>query len=133
MAAIDNSSLTMQGLFDWLNNWVDGPLSTWIKAHKSLADSYSLHLDSYEAGQSLSYTNGINADLKTAAQDDPRMGTFYQHLITVWTQLSGGGVFGNFALATPEGPFGYWGALQSIDQTTSVKYAAVTSMAGKVV
>ena len=52
-----------------------------------------------------------NSILKTAAQDDPRMGQFYQHLITVWTKESGGGVFGNFALATRYGPYGVWGVL----------------------
>jgi hypothetical protein len=133
MNSIDNSSLTMQGLFDWMNNWLDGPVTRWIRDHKSLADAWGLHLDSYEAGQSLSYLNQQNADLKTAAQDDPRMGQFYQHLITVWTKESGGGVFGNFALATRYGPYGFWGVLQSIDQATSVKYQAVIGMVGKVV
>jgi hypothetical protein len=121
----------MQGLFDWMNNFVDTTLTTWIKDSKGLSDSFGLKLDSYEAGQSLSYLNNQNAALKTAAQDDSRMGSFYQHLITVWTKQSGGGVFGNFALATNYGPYGFWGVLQSIDQATSVKYAAVTGMVGK--
>jgi hypothetical protein len=133
MDSIDNSSLTMQGLFDWMNNWLDGPVTTWIRQHKALTNAYGLHLDSYEAGQSLSYLNGQNVQLKIAAQDDPRMANFYKHLITVWTKESGGGVFGNFALATQYGPYGFWGVLQTIDQATSVKYEAVTSMAGKLV
>jgi hypothetical protein len=133
MNSIDNSGLTMQGLFDWMNNFVDTTLTTWIRDGKTMANSFGLKLDSYEAGQSLSYLNNQNAALKTAAQDDPRMGSFYQHLITVWTRLSGGGVFGNFALATNYGPYGFWGDLQSIDQVTSVKYAAVTGMVGKTV
>src|SRR5205085_4608867 len=54
MNAIDNSSLTMQGLFDWMNSFVDGPIKTWIDQHKAVANFYGLRLDSYEAGQSLS-------------------------------------------------------------------------------
>jgi hypothetical protein len=133
MDAIDNDSLTAQKLFDWMNAWVDGPVTTWTRDHKRLADAYELKLDSYEAGQSLSYINGKNEALKLAAQDDPRMGEMYKHLITVWTKESGGGIFGNFALATQKGPWGSWGVLESIDQATSVKYQAVTSMAGKIV
>jgi hypothetical protein len=133
MNAIDNASLTLGSLFDWMNNWVDGQLTTWIRQSKSVADGYGLRLDAYEGGQSLSYLNGQNADLKTAAQDDPRMADFYTHLITVWTRESGGGVFGNFALATKYGPYGYWGLLESIDQATSLKYDAVTRMIGKIV
>jgi hypothetical protein len=133
MNSVDNGSLTMQGLFDWMNQWLDQRVTPWIREHKALANSYGLKLDSYEAGQSLSYLNNQNAQLKTAAQDDPRMGDFYKRLISVWTRESGGGVFGNFALATNYGPYGFWGVLQSIDQASSVKYQAVTSMAGKVV
>jgi hypothetical protein len=133
MDAIDNAGLTTQKLFDWMNGWVDGQLTTWIRQNKRLTDQYGLKLDSYEAGQSLQYLNGQNAYLKTQAQDDPRMGDFYKHLISVWHKESGGGIFGNFALSTSYGPYGFWGLFQSIDQATSVKYEAVTSMIGKVV
>lgn len=133
MASIDNSTLTLDKLFNWMNGFIDNTIVPWTRQHKSLADQFGLKLDSYEAGQSLSYLNWTNVDIKTAAQTDPRMGDMYRHLITAWTRESGGGVFGNFALSTNWGPYGFWGLFQKIDELTSVKYAAVTGMAGKTV
>jgi hypothetical protein len=89
-----------------------------------------LKLYAYEGGQSLQATNGKNEAIKEAAQDDVRMGGVYKHLIQAWYDNSGGGMFENFALATNYTPFGYWGALQSIDQGTSVKWEAVLSTIG---
>lgn len=125
MAAIDNANLTSDSLFEWMNNFIDERLGPWIKAHKSLANQYGIGLKAYEGGQSLQSLNGMNEGIKQAAQDDPRMGDVYTHLIRVWYDNSGGGTFENFSLATPYTPYGYWGVLQSITESSSVKWDAV--------
>ena len=95
-----------------------------------MADYYGIKLYAYEGGLSLQATNGMNEELKQAAQDDPRMGGVYKHLMQAWYANSAGGMFENFSLATNYTPFGYWGALQSIDQATSVKWEAILSTIG---
>jgi hypothetical protein len=127
MAAIDNDNLTLDGLFTWMNGFINGQLKPWIQQHKALADFYGVGLQSYEGGQSLQAVNGRNEAVKQAAQDDPRMADVYRNLIQTWHDASGGGTFGNFALATNYTPFGYWGLLQDIGQATSVKWEAVMS------
>jgi hypothetical protein len=108
-----------------MNNFIDEKLGPWIKANKSLTNQYGIGLKAYEGGQSLQSLNGQNEALKQAAQDDPRMGDVYTHLIRVWYDNSGGGTFENFSLATPYTPYGYWGVLQSITESSSVKWDAV--------
>jgi hypothetical protein len=132
-APIDNASLTLDKLFAWSNNWIDTTLSGWIKDSKSVADKWGLHLDSYEAGQAFEAPQWQNEPLKRAAQDDPRMGDVYTHLVKTWTKLTNGGVFGNFALANPYSQFGYWGVLKDIMQPGSVKYDALKSLVGQTV
>jgi hypothetical protein len=130
MAAINNEDLTLDTLFDWMNNRIDTTIDGWIKAHKAITDRYEVGLTAYEGGQHLqALAFEGNEEVKRAAQDDPRMADFYRHLITKWV-ADGGGEFESFSLATKNSKFGYWGLLQSIDQPTSVKYAAVTGMAG---
>ena len=68
-----------------------------------------------------------------AAQDDPRMGDLYKHLIKSWTTLTGGGVFGNFALANQYSSYGYWGVLQNIMQPSSAKYDAIKELVNQTV
>src|SRR4029078_13550477 len=95
---IDNDSLTMQGLFDWMNGFIDTNITTWLQQHRALCEQYGLKMESYEGGQSLQAQNGVNEALKAAAQDDPRMGLMYQHLINVWV-ANGGDIFNNFSLS----------------------------------
>jgi hypothetical protein len=127
MKDVDNDNLTLDGLFTWMNGFVNGQLRPWIVQHKQLADYYGVGLHSYEAGQSLQAIDGKNEALKEAAQTDPRMADVYRNLIQTWHEASGGGIFGNFALATNHTKFGYWGLLQAIDEPTSVKWEAVLS------
>lgn len=130
MKDIDDENLTAQKLFDWMHDFIDDRLVPWIRDNKALADYYGIKLYAYEGGQSLQATNGMNEELKQAAQDDPRMGGVYKHLMQAWYASSAGGMFENFSLATNYTPFGYWGALQSIDQATSVKWEAILSTIG---
>jgi len=125
MAGIDKANLSSDALFAWMNSFIDQKLGPWIAQHKALADKFGLGLLAYEGGQSLQSLNGQNEDIKQAAQDDPRMGDVYSHLIRVWYDNSGGGAFENFSLATPYTPYGYWGVLQSITEGSSVKWDAV--------
>jgi hypothetical protein len=125
MDSIDDENLTAQKLFDWMHDFIDDRLVPWIRDHKALTNYYGVELHAYEAGQSLQAINGKNEELKTAAQNDPRMGGVYKHLIRAWHDHSGGGIFGNFALATPYTVYGYWGALEAIDQPTSAKWEAI--------
>lgn len=127
--AIDDASLTSDKLFAWMNNFVDTTLTTWIQTNKAIADQYGLKLEAYEGGQALTAYNGQNEAIKQAAQDDPRMGDFYKHLILNW-MANGGDNFLHYSTATAYGSYGYWGLLQSIDEPTSVKYAALASMVG---
>ena len=127
MASIDDDRLTLHKLFEWMHARIDEQVVPWIKQHKALADRYGIKLHSYEAGQHLQAIDGTNEYLKEQAQSDPRMGDVYRHLIGAWHEHSGGGIFGNFALATPPTRFGHWGLFTSIDQATSVKWEAVMS------
>jgi hypothetical protein len=129
MSSIDDASLTLDGLFAWMNNFIDTTLDFWIKSSKQIADQYGLALEAYEGGQALTAYDGVNAELKRAAQDDPRMGDFYKHLIRNWVG-NGGDHFLHYSVAGPWGAGGAWGMLQSIDQASSVKYAALASMVG---
>ncbi|HEY7119024.1 MAG TPA: dockerin type I domain-containing protein [Tepidisphaeraceae bacterium] len=130
MASIDDDSLTLDKLFDWMNRFIDERLVPWIRQNREAADWYGLPLYAYEGGQSLQALNGQNEALKQAAQDDPRMGDVYRHLIRAWYDNSGGGIFENFALAAPYAASGYWGLLQSIDQAGGVKWDALMSLIG---
>lgn len=131
MADINNADLSLDELFGWMNGWIDTTLDTWLRANKAVADEYEVQLESYEGGQHLqAIAFADNEAIKRAAQDDPRMGQVYQHLISKWV-ADGGDIFGNFSLATKYSPFGYWGLLQTIGENDSVKYSAVTGMIGK--
>jgi hypothetical protein len=132
-APIDNATLTLDRLFAWCHNWIDTTLAGWIRSSKQVADKYGLAVHSYEGGQAFEAPQWQNEPLKQAAQDDPRMGDVYKHLIRSWTKNSGGGTFGNFALASPYSHFGYWGVLQDILQPGSVKYDAVISVVNETV
>ncbi len=131
MADINNADLTLDMLFGWMNGWIDTALDTWLRANKQVADQYEVALESYEGGQHLqALAFAGNENIKRQAQDDPRMGEVYQHLISKWV-ADGGDIFGNFSLATKYSKFGYWGMLQTIGEADSVKYSAVTGMIGQ--
>jgi PKD repeat protein len=124
---VDHAGLTMDELFTWMNSFIDTSITTWIGQHKQLTDYFGLSLETYEVGQSLQSQNGLNYALKRDAQEDPRMGLMYQHLVDVWTQM-GGQQFNTFSLSNSWGENGYWGILPRIDAPTSVKYAAMLAM-----
>lgn len=129
-APVDDANLTLDKLFSWANNWIDTQLADWVKANKAVADKFGIPLHSYEGGQAFVASNGMNEALKRQAQDDPRMGDLYKHLVRSWFSIAGSGsIWGNFATANKYTQYGYWGVLQSILQTTSVKYEAIKQLA----
>ncbi len=122
-------------LFPVLNAYIDGPLKDGIDAHKNMANDYNISLQSYEAGQHLIARNPvqnieINGGYKQDANRDPRMGDVYRHLLTMWAQESGGGVFSQFALISPYSSFGSWGLLEDLLQSTSPKWDVFTNLLG---
>lgn len=131
MADINNDDLTLDMVFGWMNGWIDTTLDVWLRANKQVADQYEVALESYEGGQHLQALSFAgNEDIKRQAQDDPRIGQVYQHLISKWV-ADGGDIFGNFSLTTKYSQYGYWGLLQTIGEPYSVKYSAVTGMIGQ--
>lgn len=132
-APVDNDTLTLDKLFAWSHNWIDTTLADWTKQNKAVADKWGLPMHAYEGGQAFVASNGKNEAIKVAAQTDPRMGDVYRHLVRSWTKLSGGGIFGNFATASPYTVWGYWGVLNAITQPTSVKYEAIKELVNQTV
>jgi hypothetical protein len=132
-SGLDNDQLTLDKLFNWANNWIDTTLTDWVKQNVAVADRFGIDLHAYEAGQAFAAPTGTNAFLKQQAQYDPRMGDVYRHLVTSWTKLTHGGIWGNFATVNQYSQFGFWGLLENIMQDGSVKYDAVKKLAGETV
>ncbi|MEZ0267270.1 MAG: dockerin type I domain-containing protein [Phycisphaerae bacterium] len=117
----------MNWLFPVLHAFVDGDLKTGVIAHRNLANTYGLKLDSYEGGQHLIAYNPqhggeVNSDYKQDANRDARMAILYQHLLQMWATESGDGLFTQFALVSPYSSFGSWGLLEELGQTSSPKW-----------
>lgn len=128
MGSVNSPDLTLDGLFAWMNNWLDNTLGQWIWYNKYTADQWEIPLLAYEGGQHLSYlAEPANAAVKTAAQEDPRMAEFYRRLLRTWLQY-GGGIFENFSLAAKYSPYGFFGVLKSIMQSDSTRYAVVREL-----
>lgn len=122
--ALDNASLTLDGLFAAMNNYIDTYIVNWITNNARLAESYGLPLLGYEGGQGLSSSDDVNTALKIQAQSDPRMADIYRRLIGLW-QAQGGDLFNHYSFACRYSKWGSWGLLTSIDQTHSVKWDVV--------
>jgi chitodextrinase len=96
---------------------------------QSLARSYGLAYVAYEGGQGFVDYSGSDTALQTlftSANRDPRMGTAYTTLLNGWKSL-GGTMFNQYNMAFVYSRYGYWGALESITQTSTPKYNALTS------
>ncbi len=98
------------------------------------AKRYGLHLAAYEGGQhitanghSLQDNEAIMA-LHHAVNRDPRMGEFYRQLLDQWAAANGGlHVF--FVDISGSSKWGSWGALETLWQADSPKWAAMNSWA----
>lgn len=83
-----------------------------------------------EQGQTIYLTSAgeHNSELKQYANRDPRMAMLYRQLIDLWHQTSDGRPFNQFALVSPYGPFGSWGLLEDLNQTSSAKWDTILDM-----
>ena len=102
----------------------------WLANSASAASSAGLNLVAYEGGASL-YTSNYSSTYRSAAQDffgklinDPRMGELYSKLIADF-KAAGGAEFVAFNDVSENGTSGYWGALDTIYDTTSPRYEAL--------
>lgn len=99
--------------------------------HANVAQKHGLKMVAYEGGQHLAPLRGVENDQKLAnflmeLNRRPEMKDLYTKLLNGWKQ-SGGTVFNHFVDAATPGKWGSWGALESITQPTSPKYAALTN------
>ena len=80
----DKPGLSMAGLFNSMENYLDTDVSSWLIANESLAQRFGVPVISYEGGQGLYPYSSKNPKLEIQAQNDPGMYTLYKNLITMW-------------------------------------------------
>ena len=98
--------------------------SRWEASYIKALAPYKLPLIAYEGGQS--YCCGATAaqnSVYIAANRDPRMGAAYTTYLQQW-KANGGQLMALYNDISAPGPFGSWGALESLMQTTSPLTAA---------
>jgi hypothetical protein len=90
-----------------------------------------LPIIAYEGGQHIGF-NVADPSLYIAANRDPRMGEFYNRLLTDWFD-GGGGVFVAFNSCGKPGKYGSWGLLEGHGQNprTAPKYQAFQRFAAE--
>ena len=117
------------------SNYSLAAMHNWFAKAASAASSAGLNLVAYEGGASL-YTSSYSSTYRSAAQDffgklinDPRMGELYSKLIADF-KASGGTEFLAFNDVSGNGTSGYWGALDSIYDSTSPRYEALLAARG---
>ena len=97
------------------------------KINYATASTYGLALVAYEGGQSLVDYSGSDIALQTlylSANRDPRMGVAYTTLLSGWKGL-GGTLFDHFTDTQYYSKYGYWGALENYQDSSSPKYDAL--------
>ena len=100
----------------------------WAATNYSFAQAAGLPMIAYEGGQTLidtTYSDTTLQALYAAANRDPRMGIAYSTYLNGWKAL-GGTVFNNFIDIEQYSKYGYWGALENYQDTSSPKYSALT-------
>jgi|GEM_PF-527121 len=107
----------------------------WTENYANLADQQGLDLLTYESGQHLNGTGGVEeneavGDLFIAANRDPRMGEIYQEYFTTLNDL-GVDLSLNYTDVSRYNKYGSWGLSENSGQTNSPKYNAVQSITTK--
>jgi len=102
---------------------------SWIEANRLVADLFKVALLSYEGGQHLVGIGGAGSNLTlttmfTSANRDTRMGALYATYLQGW-ESRGGGLLMHFNDIGSYSRYGSWGALESVEQTSSPKYDAL--------
>lgn len=94
--------------------------------HQNVAQERNLRLFAYEGGQHLVLPdNEALTEFFIALNRRPEMYDFYTNVLDRW-QANGGEVFMNFADIGQASKWGSWGLLESVQQTSTPKYDAVT-------
>lgn len=121
----DFNPASVNEVFTEMNKFYAEKVKPAIVEHAQLAQQYNLKLYAYEGGQHL---NGENAlDIKTAAQNDPRMGELLKDYFCFW-QNSGGEDFIFFSSIDGNSKYGHWGLKTSVNEGETVKHSAVINM-----
>jgi NPCBM/NEW2 domain len=127
-AGDDVPGLTLDQLFVDLNQYLNTQYLNDLKTNEAVARAYNLPLVSYEGGTSLSAVNGVNTQVKAAAQLDPRMYQLYVDMIDDWDQYVGpDDLFTDFDLNGPYSDNRFFGLVQSVVDPGSQKYDALLS------
>lgn len=114
------------------SNVANGSLAqirSWMVANKAVADKFNIPLWAYEGGQGLTPPGGDTdatlVTLFTKANHDPRMGVAYTKMLADW-QAAGGQTFALYEDIAGPSKWGMWGLKESMFDTNSVKWTAVT-------
>ncbi len=104
---------------------------SWMVANKAVADKFNIPLWAYEGGQGLLPPGGDTdttlVTLFTNANRDPRMGAAYSKMLADW-QAAGGQTFSFFNDVSGFTKYGFWGLRESMFETSSAKWTAVTKV-----
>jgi hypothetical protein len=114
-------------IFQKLTAFINGPIKTWIKQNKAVADANGITLDAYEAAVG-SFYGQTNLLTHLEMQNDPRLGELEKQFIQMWDQESGNGIYTVFGLVSPYSEWGQWGLLNDVNASGSVKWDAVSSL-----
>ncbi|MCU0570683.1 MAG: hypothetical protein MUF49_29425 [Oculatellaceae cyanobacterium Prado106] len=106
-----------------------------FRYHANVAQKHGLDLVAYEGGQHLVGVAGVENDQALAQffialNRRPEMRELYLELLNGWKQ-AGGKLFNHFVDASTPTKWGSWGALESVNQTTSPKYSALMDFISK--
>ena len=113
---------SMDEVFAKMREFYEEKVKLKIVEHAALAKQYNLKLYAYEGGQHLNGDNAFN--IKTAAQNDPRMGELLKDYFCFW-QNSGGEDFVFFSSITGNSKHGHWGIKTSISEGETIKHNAL--------
>ncbi|WP_019506243.1 hypothetical protein [Pleurocapsa sp. PCC 7319] len=109
-------------VFSSMREYYEAEIKPQITEHAELAKNYNLKLYAYEGGQHLTGSDAL--EIKTAAQNDPRMGQLLQDYFCFWKE-SGGEDFVYYSSISGNSEDGHWGVKTSISQKESVKHQAL--------
>ena len=103
-------------------------VGSWMKATKTVLDTYGLPMWAYEGGQSLIPASGNTSmlNLMVAANRDARMGVAYQAMMADWKN-AGGQTFMMFSDVGSYTKSGMWGLRENQFDVTTPKWIAATS------
>ncbi len=104
-------------------------VDAWIAAHVSLASTRHLKLITYEAGQHLvgDPSNTALTALLTGTNRAPGMQSLYAEYLQHWRRATGGSLLMHFTDVGAATQWGSWGALETPEQSSSPKYAALVA------